>query len=79
MSNRKNPFSEIRVSIKASYLPTKYSYEEIEIGYCSWRVDEHKTLSKFQNTFACDQELILKRTAKTRRPSLTFSSFVAQV
>lgn len=33
--NKKNPFSKIRVSIKASYLPTEKTYEEIEIGYCS--------------------------------------------
>jgi len=79
VSNRKNPFSEIRVSIKASYLPTENTYEENEIGYCSWIVDEYKPLSEFQNTFACDQELILKKTAKTRRPSLTFNSFVAKV
>jgi len=79
VSNRENPFSEIRVSIKASYLPTKNTYEESEMGYCSWRVDEDKPLSKFQNTFACDQRRILKKTSKTRRPSLTFSSFIAQV
>ena len=42
VSNRENPFSEIRVSKKAYYLPTENTYEEIEIGYCSWRVDEEK-------------------------------------
>ena len=35
VSNRKNPFSEIRVSIRASYLPTENTYEESEIGYFS--------------------------------------------
>jgi len=79
VSNRKNLFSEIRVSIKASYLPIENTYEESEIGYCSWRVDDDKPISKFQNTFACDQKQILRNTAKTRRPSLTFNSFIAQV
>ena len=50
----KNPFSEMRVSKKAYYLPTENTYEESEIGYCSERVYEEKTTSEFQNTFSCD-------------------------
>ena len=79
VSNRKNPFSEFFVSKKSYYLPTENTYEESEIGYCSRRVGEDKNPSEFQNTLSCDQKLILKKTAKTRRQSLTFSSFVVQV
>ena len=67
VSNRKNSFSEIRISKKAYYLPTENTYEEIEIGYCSWIVNEEKSPSKFQNKFSCNQKLILKNTTKTRR------------
>ena len=61
VANRKNPFSESRVSMKAQYLPTENTYEEIEISYCIRRVDEDKPPSEFQNTLSCDQKLILKK------------------
>ena len=79
VSNRKNSFSEFWVSKKSYYLPTENTYEETEIGYFIWRDVEEKPPSKFQDTFSYNQKLILKTIAKTRRQSLTFSSFVAQV